>query len=104
MSGPPSSPPPGQHMALPDERRLRRSLLVGLALPLALILLGALCVPASAGRLWGISAASWSLFACAPLTSLALALCWRWEEGTDRSPSSAPAPGADAPHDPEPLR
>jgi hypothetical protein len=51
------------------------SLLLGLAVPAALVVLSRLAGPE---RLYGISAQSWCLFACAPLTSLALAICWRF--------------------------
>jgi len=53
------------------------SVLVGLGMPVVLVVMSALVVPAGAGRFLGISASSWCLFACAPLTTLALALCWR---------------------------
>jgi hypothetical protein len=50
-------------------------LAIGLALPLALVLGSILLIPASAGHLLGISIRSWCLFACAPVTSLLLAVC-----------------------------
>ncbi|WP_121116123.1 hypothetical protein [Croceibacterium ferulae] len=52
--------------------------LVGLVLPLALILASALLVPDDAPRLLGISLANWCLFACAPVTTALLAVCYRW--------------------------
>jgi hypothetical protein len=52
-------------------------LLIGLLLPLALVLGSILLIPASAGHFLGISFKSWCLFACAPATSLLLALCTR---------------------------
>jgi len=56
----------------------------GLLLPAALILAAALLVPAHWPRFLGISAASWCLFACAPITSALLALCYRL--GGDHEP------------------
>ncbi|WP_347302368.1 hypothetical protein V5740_10170 [Croceibacterium sp. TMG7-5b_MA50] len=50
--------------------------LVGLVVPLLLILVSALLVPADAPRLLGISLANWCLFTCAPVTSALLAWCY----------------------------
>ncbi len=49
---------------------------IGLGLPFVLILLPTLLIARSPLGFLGISAAIWCLFACAPLTSLCLALCW----------------------------
>lgn len=64
----------------------RWPLLVGLLVPLALVLLSGLVVSADAGRFLGISLASWCLFACAPLASLCLAICWRYGSGEGDAP------------------
>lgn len=50
-------------------------LFLGLIVPLALVLAAVLLVPTGAGVWLGISVRSWLLFACAPLTSVVLALC-----------------------------
>jgi hypothetical protein len=53
------------------------SIATGYCLPLALILGSILLIPASAGHFLGISFRSWCLFACAPMTSVLLAICAR---------------------------
>ncbi len=60
----------------------RWAIALGLLLPLALVLLSALAVPADAGRWLGIDLRIWCLFACAPVTSLCLALCYRFTAGS----------------------
>ena len=52
---------------------------IGLGVPFTAILLAARVVPDGAGP-FGISMRSWSLFACAPLTSLCLWLCGRGQD------------------------
>ena len=47
-------------------------LIIGGLVPLALVLGVILFVPTSLGTLFGISLKSWTLFACAPVTSLLL--------------------------------
>jgi uncharacterized membrane protein YhdT len=42
----------------------------------------ALAVPADAGRWLGIDLRIWCLFACAPVTSVCLALCYRFTAGS----------------------
>jgi len=59
-------------------------LLVGLCVPLALVLGSILLIPASLGHLLGISFRSWCLFACAPATSLLLAVCAHRLRGQER--------------------
>ena len=54
-------------------------LILGLIVPLALVLAAILLVPAATGQWLGVSWRSWALFACAPITSLLLALCLRGE-------------------------
>lgn len=68
---------------IPDGRQPRWPVLVGLAIPLLLVLLSGLAVPADAGRFLGISLSSWCLFACAPLVSLCLLICWRFGSSGD---------------------
>ncbi|MCJ2184244.1 hypothetical protein MTR62_16325 [Novosphingobium sp. 1949] len=74
-------PPAERPVSLPSRPTPGWAYLVGLALPLGLIAAAALLVPADAGRLLGISLASWCLFACAPVTSACLALCWHLTGG-----------------------
>lgn len=60
---------------------------LALGLPAALVLLAVVAVPADAPGWLGIGARIWALFACAPLTSLCLAACWRLDReqaGDDR--------------------
>ncbi|MCJ1960442.1 hypothetical protein [Novosphingobium mangrovi (ex Hu et al. 2023)] len=70
--------PPRRAAEMPDGAMPWWPPLLGIALPLALVLASALLVPASAGRFLGISWSSWCLFACAPLTSLCLLICYRF--------------------------
>lgn len=66
---------------LPDTPQPRWTVLVGLILPLVLVITCGLAIPADAGRFLGISLATWCLFACAPVVSLCLTLCWRYGSG-----------------------
>lgn len=66
---------------IPDTTQPGWTLLVGLVLPLALVIVCKLAIPADAGRFLGVSLASWCLFACSPTVSLCLAVCWRYGSG-----------------------
>ncbi len=67
---------PTPPVGLPARRTPLWAYLVGLALPFTLIVVCALAIPGEGARFLGISLRSWCLFACAPLTSACLALCW----------------------------
>lgn len=60
---------------------------LGLIVPLALVLLAAMAIPAQAGHWMGIELRIWGLFACAPITSGCLALCYRFS-GHSRKPGA----------------
>lgn len=77
-----ADPDAGAAPAPPDPVS-RTALLVGLIVPFVTVLGVVLLVPASAGQFLGISATSWCLFACAPLTSLCLGASL-WSLGRSR--------------------
>ncbi len=49
---------------------------VGVLIPFALLLVAIFAIPPSAGQFLNISVSIWCAFACAPITSVCLALCW----------------------------
>ena len=57
-------------------------LIVGGLVPLAL-LLAAILIPGVGGTVLGVSLKSWCLFACAPITSLLLALVASGNDGSE---------------------
>ena len=88
-----SGVPPERAVEMPDGDPQAWPLLVGLVLPLALILGSAILLADAKGQLLGISLANWCLFACAPITSVCLTVCYRF--GTSASERNDTAAGSD---------